>query len=233
MFQQKDSYVLASGNTLMINVIDGDTLYLAADTLVTSAEKDSARMFTAYPDVRIYKSDMQALCDSMSYDGKDSTFYFYEDPILWVDSTQLTADSIILHTVNNKLEEIELLNKALIVTVSAKEVYDQIFGNNIHGHFSRNKIEHLEVNENAFSIYFIKNENEEYTGYNKSKAESMVVHFNSDSQVEKIKLGKDADASFIPMQRADPYEARLRMFKWHSKKRPKSVQDIYTYNTDL
>lgn len=232
-FARDENYVLAAGHSLMINVVDGDTLYLAADTLITKSEgADSARFFTAYPDVRIFKSDMQALCDSMKYDGRDSTFFFYEDPILWVDSTQLTADTIILKTKNSQLSEIELMEKALIITVSAKEVFDQIFGNTIHGHFTENRINDLEVEGKAFSIYFIKNEREEYTGYNQANAESMDVFFSEESQVSKIGLGKNASAKFIPIQKADPYKARLRMFKWHVKKRPKSLEDIYSFNSD-
>jgi len=61
----------------------------------------------------------------------------------------------------------------------------------------------------------------------------MDVQFGADNKVSRIKLGKDAKAEFIPMQDADPYRARLRMFNWFVNKRPQSFEDIYSFNSDL
>jgi hypothetical protein len=68
------------GRPLMKSLIERDTLYMSADTL-TSFKPDSAsdeRKLLAHRDVRIYKSDLQAVCDSLSFSTKDSIFWFYQ-----------------------------------------------------------------------------------------------------------------------------------------------------------
>ena len=75
-----------------------DTLYLVADTLVSyqALNKDSvySDYFNAFFNVRFMKSDMSGIADSLHFNGFDSLFVLYDDPILWSDSVQMSADSI-------------------------------------------------------------------------------------------------------------------------------------------
>ncbi|MEQ9007010.1 MAG: OstA-like protein, partial [Ekhidna sp.] len=83
------------GNALMRRFLQNDTLYLAADTLVSiESEYDSAKRILAYNNVRIWKRNLQGLADSASYFLQDSLLYFYTDPIFWNLNNQLEGDTI-------------------------------------------------------------------------------------------------------------------------------------------
>ena len=94
---QETEYVLAygEGRSLFFTIIEADTLFIAADTLSMQNEIDSldltdtARLITAYHDVRLFKSDMQGKSDSLVFNDTDSLFHFFGDPVLWSDTTQL------------------------------------------------------------------------------------------------------------------------------------------------
>src|SRR5690606_4178573 len=81
---------------------DNDTLFMAADTLVSVDSDDPAKKrILAYNNVKIFKTDLQGLADSLVYRTSDSTIYFYNDPVLWTEGNQLTADSITMLIENN------------------------------------------------------------------------------------------------------------------------------------
>ncbi|HND89457.1 MAG TPA: OstA-like protein, partial [Saprospiraceae bacterium] len=103
----------AAGRPLMKSLIDRDTLYMSADTL-TSYQPDTAsdtRLLLAHRDVRIFKSDMQAVADSMSFSSADSIFWFYkirELPVMWSDTSQFSADTVRMLLKNKTLDRIWL-----------------------------------------------------------------------------------------------------------------------------
>jgi len=77
-YQKETDYILArGGRPLLITVIDDDSLFMTSDTLVSlrANPEDSLRTLRAYRDVRIYKSDLQGICDSLEYSMADSVFY--------------------------------------------------------------------------------------------------------------------------------------------------------------
>ncbi len=53
--------------------------------------------------VRFYRFDLQGMCDSLVYEFNDSTISLYQEPILWSDENQLTAELIDIVTENSRL----------------------------------------------------------------------------------------------------------------------------------
>ncbi|MEO1438442.1 MAG: OstA-like protein, partial [Bacteroidota bacterium] len=74
-YNNDSGYLKASGRPLVTNLIDADTLWLAADTLFSyKIDSLDARILIAQHDVRVFKSDLQSICDSLVYSTIDSTF---------------------------------------------------------------------------------------------------------------------------------------------------------------
>ena len=48
----------------------------------------------AYHKVRMYRTDVQGVCDSLVYNSKDSCLTMYTDPILWNEGQQLLGEEI-------------------------------------------------------------------------------------------------------------------------------------------
>ena len=113
---EDSSFMLAYNDPLMINVSEDkkDTMYLSADTLMSykiaiadtifkydtikkdsvidmKIRYDSVKIVKAYYNMKMIQGEMSANADSLFYSEQDSTFKLYKNPILWMDSTQITA----------------------------------------------------------------------------------------------------------------------------------------------
>ncbi len=232
---EEDERVIAYEEVLLTKELDGDTLYLIADTLTTfaqAAERDSItgalvekEGLYAYHNVRIYKSDMQGICDSLVYDLTDSTFQMYQDPILWVEQHQLEADTLLLYTENNSPSKIEMRHNAFLGTAVTPTVFDQVKGRYVFGDFLRNKISSLLVEGNAESIYYAQENDGSYSGMNRSISGRIKVVF-SEGQVDNIRFLDQPIATFYPIDQIPPQQATIKGFRWKTEERPQLSQFI-------
>lgn len=228
---QDQDYLKAYGErTLLISILDGDSLFLTTDTLeysrASSFEQDSAKQFIAFQDVRILKSDFQGVCDSLVFNQSDSTFFFYEDPILWSDTTQFSADSISMKLSDGKLDSIFLTQKSFIINSPDNYFYNQIKGRDIIALFRDNEVYEMDVYGNAESVYYLRDDFGAYIGVNKTICSDMVVDFGNNN-VERIKCFPNPKANLMPMKKADHTALRLEGFDWRISRRPKIFSDLY------
>ncbi len=240
IYQRERDYLKAMGGPLgrpeLITVSEGDSLYLAADTLIgqpadtltsDSLETDTSRILLAYRDVRIFKSDLQAISDSVTYHTGDSLFAFYGNPVLWSDTSQFSADTIYMRLRNEQIDRIFLHGNAFIVNISDGQFFNQIKGKYIEAIFRDNELRRMDVSGNAETIYYAKDDDGGYVGVNKTICSEMVLYFGA-NEVEQIKLFKQPDSSITPMKQADHNTLRLDGFKWLTEERPKSRMDLFT-----
>jgi lipopolysaccharide export system protein LptA len=222
------------GNTrrpLLKSLLDNDTLYLSADTL-TSFRPDTAsdhRLLLAYRDVRIFKSDMQALCDSLSYHGADSIFWLFKIdslPIVWSDTSQFTADTILIGMKNSKIDRIWLRQNAFMLNSPDEQLFNQIKGRDCTAFFRDNKIQEMLVEGNAQALYYTRNEDDEYVGLNETFCAEMRMFF-SGNQVDGIRFYTEPSGKFTPMGKAGAKNRKLEGFFWETSRRPKGVDDLY------
>ena len=208
-----------------MDVIEDDTLFLSADTLVSFSESDSNRLFLAYHRVGIFKSDFQAACDSLSYNELDSTFRLYKHPIIWSDTTQLTSDSIDIKMANNNIDRILLRQNAFLINSPDEVLFNQMKGRSITAYFNDGELFRMLITGNAESLYYAIDEEDAYIGVNKTLCSKMMV-FLEENTVTKIVFFDNPQARFYPIQKAEHDELRLDGFQWRSDIRPRSVGDI-------
>lgn len=227
-FNDSTSYLLATHRPLMSTVMDNDTLWLAADTLISfkNDPKDSTRNLIAYRDVRIYKSDLQGLCDSLSFVGKDSIFHFHTNPILWADTTQFTADTMTMTLFHKKIKQVNQYRNAFIVNAPDSLYFNQIKGNYIQTLFKNNQVQRMKVTGEGETTYYLQDEQKAYSGVNKTICANMMIYFG-DNKVEKIKFYKNPQAVLYPMHQINHKSLRLEGFTWQKEARPKSVKDLF------
>jgi len=227
-YNKETDFLLASGNRpMLVSISDGDTLHLAADTLQSFKinEEDSTRNFLGYPDVRIFKTDLQGLCDTVFFNGVDSIFNLKGNPILWSDSSQFLADTINIFLDSNKIDKIRFIQNALIVNTKDEFFYNQIKGREMTAHFKDNSIERMLVNGNAESVYYAMDDSTGYFGVNKSISSKMTLYFE-DSDLNSIHAYRDPESSVFPMRGTDHEALKLPGFRWDWERRPKSVEDL-------
>ena len=236
-YDQADDYLKAFGGIAdygrpyMTSIIDADTLFLAADTLLSFrmdsiATDSSSRALVGYPDVRVYKSNLQAICDSMAYLSTDSMFYFYDDPIMWSDTSQFSADTMRMAMKNDQIDKVFLSDRALIINSPDELFYNQIKGRFITAQFLDQNLHQMHVEGNAESVYYVLDEANAYVGVNKTVCSEMVLHFG-DNQVDKILFLDESQAKLQPMRQANHDKLKLDGFFWERLKRPKKFEDLF------
>ncbi len=237
-YQRETDYLKARGGEYgrpeLITVLEADSLFLTADTLNAirpdTSGRDSSRFFLAYRQVRIFKSNLQAICDSLSYGSTDSLFQFYYDPVIWSDTTQFTADTIFLQMANGQIDRIFLRGNALIVTMTDSTFFNQIRGKNVTAYFREGALFRVQVEGNAETIYYAKDEEGAYVGVNKTACSEMVISFNN-NEIERIKFLTQPNSALLPMQKTDHNAMRLEGFRWIQTGRPAGRADLFVQNT--
>lgn len=234
VYNQNTGYLKATGGTrgrpLLISLVDGDSLFMSADTLLSQAidtlEGDSNRLLLAYHDVRIYKSDMQGLCDSLSYNTADSLFRMFRSPIIWADTSQFTADTLLMALVDEQLDKIYLHNKSFILNSPDEVFFNQIKGKNIIAHFDSSQLYRMDVLGNAQSVYYPIDEEGGYVGVNKTICSEMQLNF-ANNAVQDILFFTQPEGKLEPMGAVDHEAIKLEGFDWQVEPRPKSLDDLF------
>ncbi len=233
---QNTNYLKASGGPkgrpLFISLIDEDSLFMAADTLMSltidSTSSDSSRLLIGYYDVRIYKSNLQAICDSLVYNTQDSLFFFYDDPIMWSDTSQFSADTMTMQLANNTIDRIFLRDNGLIVNSPDEFFFNQIQGKDITAIFDGENLRRMDVEGNAESVYYALDDDKAYVGVNKTICSEMILYFGN-NQVDRIKFFEQPQGNFYPMQDADHEAMKLEGFYWETTRRPMQVEDLFMH----
>jgi lipopolysaccharide export system protein LptA len=214
---------------LMTTFLDQDTMYLAADTLLSYERKegaDSVRYLSAYRDVRIFKSDLSAVSDSLGFNTLDSILTLYHDPILWQDTSQLTADTIDLYLHDNAPDRVHLKRSAMVITSPDLVFFNQVRGKDIVAHFDSSQLSRTEVDGNAEAVYFAQDEVGAYIGVNKTACSRMVLYFGGGA-VERIRFLGAPAGRLDPMDLAQSPEFRLDGFRWVTDRKPSSLEDLF------
>ena len=235
-YGRSTGYLKAYGGTrgrpLLTTLMDGDTMYLAADTLLSvrsdsvDAAGDSIRYLSAYRDVRIFKSDLQAVADSLGFNTVDSVLTLYKDPVMWQDTSQLTADTIDLYLHDGQPDRVHLRRNAMVITSPDLIFFNQVRGKQIVAHFDSSQLERTDVTGNAEAIYYAQDEAGGYIGVNKTACSSMVLFFD-DGGVTRIKFLSAPSGRLDPMDAVNHDDFRLDGFRWDTDRKPLSLEDLF------
>ncbi|HYV94417.1 MAG TPA: OstA-like protein [Chitinophagales bacterium] len=227
-FSRQYDRVLATKNALLITVIENDSLFLSGDTLLSL--KDSIgnfRRLFAFHHVKLFKSDMQGICDSVAFSFRDSTFRLFHKPVLWVENNQMKADTINVMLKNKKIDKMNLLQNAFASNLADSGMYNQARGKNMFGYFKNSELERMEIIGNGESIYYAKDDNGGLIGVNKAVCSNMILYFDTAKKIDRIYFITQPDATLYPISSFPKEESRLKNFVWLDALRPKSKEDLF------
>lgn len=226
-YNERNDRILATSEALLIIIVNEDSMFVTADTLFSY--KDSAagyRNLSAFHHVKIFKSDMQGICDSIAFSYSDSVFRMFDQPVLWVDDNQLSADTIRMYLRGQQLHRMDLIQTALAVSESDSGLYNQVQGKDMYGYFEDGQLQRMEVIGNGESIYFAKDDSSSYIGVNKAICSNMMIYFSSDKSIDRIYFLTQPDATLYPLSQFPDEEATLKNFQWLLNKKPKSKEEL-------
>jgi hypothetical protein len=201
-------------------MLDKDSMYLFADTIFSSGNATTGKKTVkAYYHARIYKTDLQAIADSLVYKGGDSLIMLYHEPVMWSGYNQITADTIVLAMNNNRLDSFYLRNNAFIASREGAREFNQVKGRNMKGYFADNKIRYMVVAGNGQSVYYVRDADSTYLGVNVTDCSEMEFYFTN-NRMDKGSFITAPEAIMYNLKEVKPEELRLRGFKWLGRARP-------------
>jgi lipopolysaccharide export system protein LptA len=221
-------YTFVTDKAVAIMGDNKDTLYLHADTLMAAFDtiKNETKELFAYHNTRFYRTDIQGTCDSLNFNFADSVISMYKMPVLWSDENQLTADTIKIHTGKNSIKQIFMYSTAFIVSKDTNETYNQIRGKNMIGFFVNNELSSIDVNGNAETVYYVREDDKALIGVNKAAGSKMRLYVN-DSKIERIVYFDKPAGNMFPDKDVPADQRILKGFKWRFSSRPLHKDDVF------
>ena len=229
---------IATRNPVFIDFSQADTLYLHADTIRVETfyiNTDSVyRKVHCYRKVRMYRNDVQAVCDSMVICSRDSSLTMYVDPIVWNADRQLLGDSIKVWMNDSTVREANVMSKALSIEMMPDyqhegEVYfNQITSRLMNAYFDdEGKMRMSEAIGNVQTVYFPVEESDSsrilmvYL-----ETDTMRMFLSPERKLEKIWSSKSEGTAY-PLTQIPPSKDFLPNFGWYDYIRPLDKDDIY------
>ena len=215
-------------DSAMVKMIDKkDTLFIHSDTVYATFDTlQNIHNILFYYKVKFFRRDLQGLCDSMSYHGRDSTLSMYHEPVLWSSANQLTSDSIKLTILNSQIDSMILYNNAFIISQDDTNKFNQVKGRDMVGFFKNNDLYKIKVFGNSETIYYAREEDHSLIGITQVQSSDMLI-FVENRQINSITYLTEPKAKTSPEKDVSPYDLKLKGFKWIVGKRPLTKKDIF------
>lgn len=204
------------------------------DSTTTLVNRDSAyldtartRIIKAYHNVRLYKSDLQAVADSAYYGMADSMFRFMGKPMIWSQGSQIAADTIYMQAVNQKLDNALLIGNAFMVNAVLDSLkFNQLKGRKITAFFANNAIEKIFVDGNAENLIFSTNDQTHtITEMFHDRGSRIKITMEDKKIIDYITVRK-VDQKVYPFKLVTQENEVLPGFIWRPQDRPTSKEDM-------
>ena len=231
-----DTTKISSIDTTKVSAIDSTKVSVADSTMVSPA--DSAKVAGPAPDstkvgflrgirnFKLFKSDLQIICDSLEYTDLDSLIRLYKNPVVWNDAKrQYAADSLFARTRAGNLDKASLMSNAFVVVREDSLCYDQIRSTEMMAYFdSVGVIKRFDALGDADAIFYIQ-EDSTYATINLSKSKILSALFK-EGEIDQVYYFDQAKSDAYPVAQIKDDQRKLKGFNWQPSNRPAGKEDI-------
>lgn len=218
---------MATDSAFLIDWSSPDSLFLHADSMFTKTDTAKGNIIRAYYKVRMYKSDVQAVCDSLTYIEKDSIMSLYNEPVMWNENQQISATLINVYLNDSTVDYAHLINQAFVARQVDSICFDQMSGKEMFAFMRDGEIYKVDVSGNAETVFYPKEDDGNIIGINKTQS-SYVTIFIENRKISKVLLTAASNGTMFPLGQLPKEDTYLGGFFWAEQERPKSPLDIFS-----
>ena len=206
------------------------------DSVLTAQAPDTLWMDTSYQQVRafrhvrIYRDDVQAVCDSARYHGKDSVLTLYGLPICWNENNQLSADQIDIYLRNETVDYMHGKENAITIMKDGEQAFNQMSGKEMIAYVRDGEVYLVDVKGNAETVFYPKEDDGSYIGLNRTQS-SFVKLYITNRTIDHVVFTTATTGVMIPLHQALETEKTLSSFFWAEAERPQQAKDIFLHPT--
>ena len=249
IFKAKDSAIITRRG-LAVNIIDQDSLYIHADTLIATGPTEK-KILRGYYDVRIFKTDLRGKSDSLHLDQSTGLIKLLKlplsrkenqiltasqknkkNPILWFGRSQMSGDKIFLtsNMETKKLDSLKIIGNSWIIERDSisDTGFNQIKGGVLDGLFKEGELREIDVSKNTEVVYYMySDEDNELIGIDKTTC-SRLKMVTRENQIEDITFFVSPDGNLFPDKDLPLNERKLEGFIWREDERPDTIQELFS-----
>lgn len=233
-YNEKTGYGFATRNPVAIDYSQKDTLWVHSDSMkiyTFHINTDSVyRKVHAFHKVRAYRTDVQAVCDSLVFNSKDSCMTMYKDPIVWNANRQLLGEVIKAYMNDSTIRMAHVIGQALSIDEMPDSVhFNQVTSKEMKAYFENGQARMGESIGNVQTIYYLTNDKDSsIVGLNYMETDTMRMYLSPERQLQKIWANKSV-GTFYPITQVPPSKVKLPNFAWFDDIRPKDKNDIFVW----
>ncbi len=232
-YDDRTGYSLGTDSACIIDFSQGaDTMYMHADSIKMysfNLKTDSAyRTMHAYNHVRMFRRDMQGVCDSLVYQTRDSMMIMYKDPIVWTGNQQLLGEEIQAFMNDSTIDSIYVLRQTLSCERLDSLHYNQVAGHEMHSYMENGELKMTHVIGNVIVNYFPLDEDSLLIAMNHMESTEMKMYMGENRRMKKIWMPA-ATGTFYPIPMIPGDVRFLENFQWFDYVRPLDPQDIFNW----
>ncbi|WP_077346352.1 OstA-like protein [Algoriphagus sp. A40] len=219
-YWEERKYSKVYGNALVRKYFETDTLFMTADTLIShDSESDTAKYLLAFKSIKLVKTDLAGVADSLVYNYSDSSIQLFQDPVMWNHKSQISADSMVFFIANEELDRVFMKDKAFAIMTDTLLNFNQMKGRSMTGYFKEGQVEKLEIDGNGESLYYALEADTLTQGINRILSANIKLTFQ-DGAIRKANFGIRPDGKFTPVQKIDEKVSKLEGFNWRIEEKP-------------
>ena len=232
-YNEKTGYAMGTNKAMVMDFSRPDTLFIHADTFklfTHNIKTDSVyRIIRAYHKVRIFRNDVQGVCDSLIYNSKDSCISMYNDPILWNQNQQLLGEVIKVYMNDSTVNWAHVIGQALSVQqMNDTTKFNQIASTEMKAFFVHGDINEGQAIDNVRVVYYpIDDSDSTIIGLNYTETSKMKI-FLKNRKMEKIWM-PESTGTLYPITQIPADKKFLPSFAWFNYIRPKDKNDIFKW----
>ena len=230
---ENTGYAMCTDSAVAIDFSQGDSLFMHADTfkvITFNIETDSVyRKIHAYRKVRAWRTDVQAVCDSLVYNSLDSCMTMYFDPIVWNQNQQLLGDRIEVFLKDSVIDHAHIINNCFSIqqVKSDTACYNQVSSKDMYAYFQEGNIKETRAIGNVLIGYYFEEGDSVPIIYNYQETSELRM-FLKDRKLESVWTPKTTGTMY-PLNQIPPDRKQLSGFAWYDYIRPKDRLDIFNW----
>ena len=197
-----------------------DTIAVVDSAAIVPPDTTKVGFLEALGKVKIYRKDMQVVCDSLTYTDLDSLARLFKEPIVYQEIVrQYRADSISLVVNNSTLEKASLMSNAFITIQEDTSHYNQIKGTEMMAYFDeKGGLKRFDVLGGASALFFLE-ENGALATVNKTDSKMMSATFKN-GEIQRIYYFEEAKNDGYPVVQLGSEDHKLKGYTWDPERRP-------------
>lgn len=225
-YSEQTEYGKAHDNAYLLEYSSPDTLYAHAVVMEMIKVDSLTKLVKGLGNVRLYRNDVQAVCDTMVYNLKDSVMTCVGTPFLWNGKTQITGDSATMFVRGGALREALIGENAIVAQELDRVHYNQMKGNYIKAYLSDSKLDSIRTDGNAETIYYSMEPDSTLSSHVKTQSSAIFMKFK-DENIEYIKLLEQIKGLMKPVPMLSDTDKFFPTFVWFMEGRPRNPKDIF------